>query len=83
MRRIFLVLYLAVVGVLPAHAVQISLATLNCYWFLGEEESRAADKPRTTEEYSLKAGHRHVGGEERRLYTDHFPLVAKFNVGTP
>lgn len=33
--------FLAVVGVLPAHAAQLSLATLNCYWFLGEEESRA------------------------------------------
>jgi len=24
--------------------------------------------------------HRHGKGEERRLYTDHFPVVAVFNV---
>lgn len=40
-----------------AQADTITLATMNCYWFLGQEESQAADKPRTTEEYSLKAGH--------------------------
>ncbi|MGV3772173.1 MAG: endonuclease/exonuclease/phosphatase family protein [Verrucomicrobiales bacterium] len=36
---------------------RIQLTTLNCYWFLGAEESDAADKPRTTSDYSLKAGH--------------------------
>jgi hypothetical protein len=35
----------------------ITLVTMNCYWFLGQEEGQAADRPRTTEEYSLKAGH--------------------------
>jgi hypothetical protein len=35
----------------------VLLSTMNCYWFLGTEDSQAADKPRTTQEYSLKAGH--------------------------
>lgn len=37
-------------------AEEVSFATLNCYWFLGAEET-AGDKPRTTEAYDLKAGH--------------------------
>lgn len=41
----------------PLAAASVSFTTLNCYWFLGEEASAAAEKPRTTEEYSLKAGH--------------------------
>ncbi|HYE33240.1 MAG TPA: hypothetical protein VEH27_17565 [Methylomirabilota bacterium] len=35
----------------------VSFTTLNCYWFVGQEEIREGEKPRTTEEYSLKAGH--------------------------
>jgi hypothetical protein len=34
------------------------LVTLNCYWFFnGDEGHGTADKPRTTLEYSTKAGH--------------------------
>lgn len=46
------IILIRVVGAEP-----ISFATLNCYWFLSAEESNGADKPRTTQEYSLKAGH--------------------------
>lgn len=35
-----------------------SFVTLNCYWFLGPDEDFAeADKPKTEEEYTRKAGH--------------------------
>jgi hypothetical protein len=36
----------------------VSVATLNCYWFFGQNETNdKADKPRSTQEYELKAGH--------------------------
>ena len=36
----------------------ISIATLNCYWFFNGDEGKAsADKPTSTLEYSTKAGH--------------------------
>ena len=36
----------------------INLATLNCYWFFDAQEGKGdIDKPRTTLEYSTKAGH--------------------------
>lgn len=36
----------------------IYLATLNCYWFFDGQEGKAdIDKPRSTLEYSTKAGH--------------------------
>ena len=35
-----------------------TVATLNCYWFFnGEEGKDSIDKPRSTIEYSTKAGH--------------------------
>jgi hypothetical protein len=46
------------VGCLITDAAEpISLATLNCYWFFGTENYANADKPISTNEYSLKAGH--------------------------
>jgi hypothetical protein len=36
----------------------IRVATLNCYWFFNGDEGKASiDKPKTTLEYSTKAGH--------------------------
>lgn len=40
-----------------ADANPISLITLNCYWFLGQEDYAHADRPKGKEEYELKAGH--------------------------
>jgi len=35
-----------------------TVATLNCYWFFnGQEGKDSIDKPRSTIEYSTKAGH--------------------------
>lgn len=55
----------------PVPTNAITVATLNCYWFLGAEESDNADKPRTTADYNLKAGH----------LIGLFPPVAPFFVG--
>jgi len=36
----------------------VSIATMNCYWFFGQNETNdKADKPRDSQEYELKAGH--------------------------
>src|SRR5258708_6980574 len=44
--------------ILTASAETLSLATLNTYWFFnGDEGKTEADRPRTTVEYSTKAGH--------------------------
>lgn len=56
-RMIARALILLLIQVVTAAAETFSFATMNCYWFLGAETNEAADKPRTTEEYSLKAGH--------------------------
>ncbi len=39
-------------------AQEVSLASLNCYWFFnGQEGGANADRPRSSREYGLKAGH--------------------------
>lgn len=43
--------------ILPADLNPITLVTLNCYWFLGQENYHSADRPRGEQEYELKAGH--------------------------
>ena len=36
----------------------LTVATLNCYWFFNGEEGKSdIDKPRSSLEYSTKAGH--------------------------
>ena len=40
-----------------AQDTRVSIATLNCYWLFRDEASSMADKPRSTRDYSLKAGH--------------------------
>ena len=55
LRIIILALLLCATSVRAAEPTLFT--TLNCYWFIGNEESRYADNPRTTDEYSLKAGH--------------------------
>lgn len=59
MRRfihIAVVCWLATVSVVGAQ--DISVATLNCYWFFAGREGQVdADRPRTSREYGLKAGH--------------------------
>src|SRR3954471_3580511 len=52
--RCLIVAVLLVARVVKAE--EVSFATMNCYWFLGQEETTQG-KPRTTEDYSLKAGH--------------------------
>jgi hypothetical protein len=58
MRILFL--FLSVVLAVPSLAQEKSftIATLNCYWFFtGEEGKGDIDRPRSTFEYSAKAGH--------------------------
>lgn len=55
LRLIILILFTSVLPITRGDAV--SFATLNCYWFFGAENYANADKPISTNEYSLKAGH--------------------------
>ena len=57
-RTLLLVISLALT--LPSLGEQkpLTLITLNCYWFFnGDEGIATSNKPRTTLEYSTKAGH--------------------------
>ncbi len=59
MRTIYLLLVSLLLAV-PGFSQERSftVATLNCYWFFnGEEGKGSIDKPRSTIEYSTKAGH--------------------------
>jgi len=52
MRPLFtIVLWLLAVLGIQAQTSTVLLASMNCYWFLGQEESKAADKlkPRTSQ----------------------------------
>jgi len=41
-----------------ARGAEISIGTLNCYWFFDQEDvNKKADKPHGKQEYELKAGH--------------------------
>jgi hypothetical protein len=57
MRTLILILVLLLHVSARTATGDILLTALNCHWFLGEEESRNADKPPTKDQYSLKAGH--------------------------
>ena len=47
MRPLFsIVLWLLAVLGIQAQTSTVLLASMNCYWFLGQEESKAADKLR-------------------------------------
>jgi hypothetical protein len=51
MRTLILILVVLLHVSARAATGDILLTTLNCYWFLGEEESRNADKPPTKDQY--------------------------------
>jgi hypothetical protein len=49
---------LCLLVITSARGEEISIGTLNCYWFFGQEDvNDKADKPRGKQEYELKAGH--------------------------
>jgi len=58
--RILRILILLVVTGLPVlgQINAVTLSTMNCYWFFAQDETNdKADKPRSIQEYELKAGH--------------------------
>ena len=56
--KLLLAVVMVVGGPAKGRAADISIATLNCYWFFNGDEGKAsADKPTSTLEYSTKAGH--------------------------
>lgn len=59
MRILFTILgFLLALGQATAATPTVSLVTLNCYWLMsGAEGNGQADKPRSRQEYELKAGH--------------------------
>ena len=58
LRRIVITIAWLLVASIAWGQNEIGVATLNCYWFFnGQAGKRDADTPRTTLEYSTKAGH--------------------------